>query len=59
MLKKFETIENIKNADVEEIAAMKGFTRVMAERVILHLNEDEADSEAVQHGEVLEDQVDD
>lgn len=59
LLKKFETIENIKNADVEEIAAMKGFTRVMAERVILHLNEDEADSEAVQHGEVLEDQVDD
>ncbi len=59
LLKKFETIENIKNADMEEIAAMKGFNRVMAERVLIHLNEDESDSEAVQRGDVSEDQVDD
>jgi excinuclease ABC subunit C len=59
LLKKFETVENIKNADMEEIAAMKGFSRVMAERVLIHLNEDESDSEAVQHGDTLEDQVED
>ena len=58
LLKKFETIENIKNADMEEIAAMKGFSRVMAERVLLHLGEDEADREAVQKGSVTEDQAD-
>lgn len=45
LLKKFETIENIKNADLEEILNLKGFSRVMAERVLLHLNEDDADSE--------------
>lgn len=59
LLKKYETIENIKNADLEEIAAMKGFSRVMAERVLIHLNEDEADTEAVQSGVVSEEQVDD
>ncbi|MBC7755000.1 MAG: excinuclease ABC subunit UvrC [Moraxellaceae bacterium] len=56
LLKKFETIENIKNADVEELILIKGFTRMMAERVLIHLNEDESDREAVQKGIIPEDQ---
>ncbi len=41
LLKKFESIENIKNADIDDILAIKGFSRIMAERVLLHLNEEE------------------
>jgi excinuclease ABC subunit C len=39
LLKKFENIEQIKNSDVEVLAKMKGFNRVLAERILLHLNE--------------------
>lgn len=41
LLAKFGSVEALRAADPEEIARMKGFHRVLAERVILHLNEDE------------------
>ncbi len=40
LLKKFETIDNIKSAELKEILEIKGFTRIIAERVLLHLNEE-------------------
>lgn len=43
LLKRFESIEAVRAADVSEIAAIKGFNRILAERVLLQLNEgDEA-----------------
>lgn len=43
LLQTFKTIEDIKNADVEDIMAVKTFNRVLAERVILQLNEENED----------------
>lgn len=37
LLKKFETIEDIKNAEVEEISNIKTFNQILAERILLHL----------------------
>lgn len=45
LLMKFSSIEDIRTADPEEIAKLKGFNRVLAERVILQLNEDAEESE--------------
>lgn len=39
LLTHFSSIEAIKAADVEEIAKLKGFHRVLAERILLQLNE--------------------
>lgn len=44
LLKHFPDVQSIKAADVEQIAEIKGFHRVLAERILLQLNEDEADS---------------
>ncbi len=41
LLTAFKSIEDIKAADVEEIAELKGFNRVLAERILLQLNESE------------------
>lgn len=41
LLTRFNSIEDIKAADAEEIAALKGFNRVLAERILLQLNEGE------------------
>lgn len=41
LLGKFDSVEAIKGADAEEIAALKGFNRVLAERILLQLNERE------------------
>lgn len=41
LLKHFETIDKIKEAEVSEIAALKGFNRVVAERILIHLNSEE------------------
>lgn len=41
LLNKFKTIEEIKNAEVEDIASLKSFNRVLAERILLQLNETE------------------
>ena len=39
LLEKFGSVEDIRTADPEEIAQMKGFHRVLAERILLQLNE--------------------
>jgi excinuclease UvrABC nuclease subunit len=39
LLKKFETIEGIKAADVEDLTKVPGMNRVIAERVLLQLRE--------------------
>lgn len=39
LLTHFQTIDEIKNADAEEVAKLNGFNRVLAERVLLQLNE--------------------
>jgi excinuclease ABC, C subunit len=47
LLTKFNSIDEIKMADPEEIAKLKSFNRVLAERIILQLNEsDEEEVEA-------------
>ncbi|MCB0407104.1 MAG: excinuclease ABC subunit UvrC [Bdellovibrionales bacterium] len=39
LLKKFESVEGIRSASVEEIASLPTFNRVLAERILLHLDE--------------------
>lgn len=39
LLLKFGSVEEIRSADPEEIAKMKGFNRVLAERILIQLNE--------------------
>lgn len=39
LLKKFSSIDEIRVAEAEVIAALPGFNRVLAERILLHLNE--------------------
>lgn len=39
LLKKFPHVEAIRGASVEEISEIKGFNRVLAERILLQLNE--------------------
>lgn len=39
LLLKFGTVEEIRSADPEEIAKMKGFNRVLSERILIQLNE--------------------
>lgn len=48
LLSKFKTIDEIKQADIEEIASIKTFNRVLAERILLQLNEasDESTSDS-------------
>lgn len=46
LLKKFDSVEAIAQADVEEIAELKTFNRVLAERIILHLNSSEEEPES-------------
>jgi excinuclease ABC subunit C len=41
LLKKFESIDQIKAASAEEIANLQGFNRVLAERILIQLNEAE------------------
>lgn len=41
LLQKFKSVEDIRNAEVEAIAELKTFNRVLAERVLLQLNESE------------------
>lgn len=40
LLQKFSSVEAIKEADVEEIANLKTFNRVLAERILIHLHSD-------------------
>ncbi|MCB0390801.1 MAG: excinuclease ABC subunit UvrC [Bdellovibrionales bacterium] len=41
LLKKFENIEQIKNADIEELAKIRGFNKILAERILLQLNDND------------------
>ncbi|OFZ31140.1 MAG: excinuclease ABC subunit C [Bdellovibrionales bacterium RIFCSPHIGHO2_01_FULL_40_29] len=41
LLQKFKSIDEIRDAEVEDIAAVKSFNRVLAERIILQLQESE------------------
>lgn len=41
LLQKFKSIDEIREADVEEIANIKTFNRVLAERILIQLNEAE------------------
>jgi excinuclease ABC subunit C len=45
LLQKYDSIEAIKEADAEEIAALKTFNRVLADRILLHLNEGDFNEE--------------
>jgi excinuclease ABC subunit C len=47
LLKRYQSLEEIRKADLEEIAKLPTFNRVLAERVLLHLNESEAPPEAI------------
>ncbi len=47
LLTQFKSIDEIKAADPAEIAVLKGFNRVLAERVLLQLNESEEETEVV------------
>lgn len=51
LLKKFPSVEAIKAASVDDIASIKGFHRVLAERILLQLNEQ--DVEEVTHSGVF------
>ncbi len=42
LLQKFKSVDDIRQADVEDIATIKSFNRVLAERVLLQLNESES-----------------
>lgn len=52
LLKKYETIQTLKEAEVEELAQLKTFNRVLAERILIHLNSQ--DSEVVEDNEITE-----
>ena len=43
LLQNYDSIEAIKEADAEDIAALKTFNRVLADRILIHLNEDISD----------------
>ena len=41
LLTKFKSVDEIRQAEVEQITELKGFNRVLAERILLQLNETE------------------
>jgi excinuclease ABC subunit C len=45
LLKVFPDVQAIKSAEVEDLAKIPGFNRVLAERILLQLNEDEDETE--------------
>lgn len=47
LLLKFGSVDDIRKADPEEIATMKTFNRVLAERISLHLAEEDVEAEGV------------
>lgn len=40
LLEKFKTVDDLRQASVDEIADIKGFNRVLAERILLQLNDE-------------------
>lgn len=55
LLQKFKSVEEIKQADAEEIASIKTFNRVLAERILLQLNENEENKQLSEIDERIED----
>jgi excinuclease ABC subunit C len=47
LLKRFDSVDAIRLASPEEIAEIKGFNRVLAERILLQLNEVDGDTDEV------------
>ena len=47
LLTRFGSVEQVKTADPEEIAKLPGFHRVLAERILLQLNEDQNEEESL------------
>jgi excinuclease ABC subunit C len=45
LLKKFQSVDEIRRADPDEIAQIRGFHRVLAERILLQLNQEVSESE--------------
>jgi excinuclease ABC subunit C len=45
LLSKFGSVEEIRSADPEEIAKLQGFNRILAERILLQLNEEQSPEE--------------
>lgn len=45
LLTKFSSVDDIRMADPEDLAKLKGFNLVLAERVLLQLNEDQSEAE--------------
>jgi excinuclease ABC subunit C len=41
LLQKFGSVDQLRSAEPEEIVQIKGFNRVLAERILLHINEDD------------------
>lgn len=52
LLEKFGSVEDLRSADPEEITKIKGFNRVLAERILLALNEDEESEQTLEEAEV-------
>lgn len=48
LLTSFKSVDEIKMAEVEQIAELKGFNRVLAERILLQLNESEEEETEVE-----------
>lgn len=46
LLKKYDSIDEIRSLTVDEISEMKGFNRVLAERILLQLNEKDQEEDA-------------
>lgn len=46
LLDKFGTVEAVRHAEVEDLASLKGFNRVLAERILLQLEEMQDDTRA-------------
>jgi excinuclease ABC subunit C len=51
LLLKFGSVDEIRSAEAEEIAKMKGFNRVLAERILIQLNEPPDDENRREGGE--------
>jgi excinuclease ABC subunit C len=52
LLTHFKSVDEIKMAAPEEIAQLKGFNRVLAERILLQMNESEEDEVDIEEPEV-------
>ncbi len=57
LLTHFKSLDEIKLASPEEMAQLKGFNRVLAERVLLQLNEDDTEESEIEDGSLERSEV--